>query len=762
MSSAKLSHRASVSWLFLAVFLLLPLAAVAQRSGKLEFPLAPKGGTTGHATETAPETNPKPKADRAVSALTERALKSIAVITHYGRDGSTDGVGTGFVISSDGRIATSLHVIGEARPITVHLHDGKKYDVEEILAWDRRLDLAVLRINATNLPALPLGDSDALTQGTSVIALGNPQGFEHSVVRGVLSARRDVEEVEMLQLAIPVEPGNSGGPVIDLDGHVQGVVTLKSAVTANLAFAMPINSLKPLLEKPNPVPMSRWLTIGALNPREWTTVNGGRWTQRAGRIKVEGAGRGFGGRALCLSTKTPPEPPYEIAVTVKLDDEAGAAGLVFGADGTDRHYGFYPSNGQLRLTRFDGPDVFSWQVIEEVRSKAYRRGDWNTLRVRVEKDRLVCFVNDEQVAELENPRFAGTQAGVAKFRETEAEFKIFQVGRSVGPEAIPAELASSIEREITDLPARSHPRLMEVLQTNVRASRSVLLERAQRLEQQAKRLRALADAVHRKQIESDLLKLLETDQPDLAHGALLIARLDNDELDPATYLRQIEAMAAELKSRLPKDATDHDRIEALRKYLFTENGFHGSRTDFYSFSNSYLNEVMDDREGLPITLSILFLELGRRIGVEDLHLTSTPGHALVKFTPADEPMKLIDPFEGGKYLSREEANEIVEQTTGSRLRGEHLQTADARETFIRVLRNLMGLAERNGSPETGLHYLDLILALEPNAPLEHLQRGMLRLKIGDTEGAREDLSWLIEAEPRGLDLERIAELLRSL
>jgi S1-C subfamily serine protease len=124
MSSAKLSHRASVSWLFLAVFLLLPLAAVAQRSGKLEFPLAPKGGTTGHATETAPETNPKPKADRAVSALTERALKSIAVITHYGRDGSTDGVGTGFVISSDGRIATSLHVIGEARPITVHLHDG--------------------------------------------------------------------------------------------------------------------------------------------------------------------------------------------------------------------------------------------------------------------------------------------------------------------------------------------------------------------------------------------------------------------------------------------------------------------------------------------------------------------------------------------------------------------------------------------------------------------------------------------------------------
>ena len=75
--------------------------------------------------------------------------------------------------------------------------------------------------------------------------------------------------------------------------------------------------------------------------------------------EVEGAGTGFGGRALCLAQKPSPARPFDIAVSVKLGDESGAAGLVFGADGQDRHFGFYPSAGQLRLTRFDGPNVFS-------------------------------------------------------------------------------------------------------------------------------------------------------------------------------------------------------------------------------------------------------------------------------------------------------------------------------------------------------------------------------------------------------------------
>src|ERR1700736_979903 len=89
------------------------------------------------------------------------------------------------------------------------------------------------------------------------------------------------------------------------------------------------------------------------------------------------------------ATRPRPAPavPYEVAVTVRLDDESGAAGLIFHADGGDKHYGFYPSGGQLRLTRFEGPDVLTWKILNQEASPHYKPGDWNTLKVRIEKDR---------------------------------------------------------------------------------------------------------------------------------------------------------------------------------------------------------------------------------------------------------------------------------------------------------------------------------------------------------------------------------------
>ena len=87
-----------------------------------------------------------------------------------------------------------------------------------------------------------------------------------------------------------------------------------------------------------------------------------------------------------------PAPPSTLKV--KYAPEDGAAGIAFCADGGDKHYGFYPTNGKLRLSRFEGPDVFSWQVLVEKPSEHYKPGDWNRLKVRVEKDKLQCFVND--------------------------------------------------------------------------------------------------------------------------------------------------------------------------------------------------------------------------------------------------------------------------------------------------------------------------------------------------------------------------------
>src|SRR5688572_3041299 len=279
-------------------------------------------------TLEAAELNEELSAAKTAQQIIDSARDSIVIIKQAAREGR-EGVGTGFVVSRDGLIATSLHVIGEARPLTVTFADGSTANVTEIHAWDRKLDLAVIRVGRTNLSRLRLGDSDNLKQGASVVAIGNPQGLNHSIVQGVVSAMRDFEFGPMIQLAIPIEPGNSGGPLLDMRGRVQGILNIKSLLTDNLGFAIPINAIKPLLEKPNSVPMEKWLAIGALNNALWQPIMGAQWRQRTGMITVEDSGRGFGGRALCLSKKEVPELPYEVAVTVLLDDESGAAGLAF-------------------------------------------------------------------------------------------------------------------------------------------------------------------------------------------------------------------------------------------------------------------------------------------------------------------------------------------------------------------------------------------------------------------------------------------------
>lgn len=258
---------------------------------------APAADTAGKPLKPAAEKqeakpNPAKGDSRSVADIAEQTRPSLVKIIQEGREGM-DGLGTGFIISEDGLIATNLHVIGEARRLKVETSDGKQHEVTEIHATDSRLDLALLRVVGKGYKPLILGDSGQVRQGDPIVAMGNPEGLDFSVVEGVLSATREIDGVPMLQMAMPIERGNSGGPVMDRQGRVLGLVTLKSMKTENLGFAMPVNDLKRLIEKPNPVPMSRWLTIGVLDRRLWKPMMGSIWTQHAG---VHQGGRDARGR----------------------------------------------------------------------------------------------------------------------------------------------------------------------------------------------------------------------------------------------------------------------------------------------------------------------------------------------------------------------------------------------------------------------------------------------------------------------------------
>jgi regulator of sirC expression with transglutaminase-like and TPR domain len=706
-----------------------------------------------------------PPASKTVEQLAEAARGSIVVIRTTGRDGKQQGLGTGFVVTKDGLIATNLHVLGEGRPIEIRTAGGKTYPVTAIHASDRSLDLALVRVEAKGLKALELGDSDSLKDGQAVVALGHPRGLEHSIVSGVVSGRQQIDGKKMIQVAIPIEQGNSGGPLLDMQGRVRAVITLKAQKTANLGFAMPVNALKALLARPNPVPIARWITIGTLNTEDWAVVHEGRWRQRNGTITADGIGAGFGGRSLCLWKHPLPKLPYEVTATVRLGDERDAGGLVFHADGGEKHYGFYPSNGELRFVRFMGPDVYSWKILFRESSPHYRPGEWNVLKVRVEKEKFRCYVNDQLVLEADDRGLTSGRVGLAKFRNSLVEFKNFRVAEKLPPSRPAAELVKRVHKTVTDIPPEGKPKakLVEKLLPDAPASLGVLRDKARQLEQQAARLRELAAAVHHKAVLGDLERATRGLDAgiDLIHAALLIARLDNEEVDVESYRQQVERMAREIAAGLPKKASDKQKLAALNKGLFEDRGFHGSRGDYYHRDNSYLNAVLDDREGLPITLSLLYIEVGRRLGLT-LEGVGLPGHFVVRHGPAKGKPQLIDVYEGGKSMSVEEADRKVRAITGEGLREEDLGSVSKRAILVRVLSNLRNLAKRDEDAAAFLRYTDSILAVTPDAAHERALRAELRWRTGDLAGALVDVDWLLENNPPGLDRQRLMELRRRL
>jgi serine protease Do len=169
-----------------------------------------------------------------------------------------EGGGTGFAIDDSGTIATNQHVIRGAKAVKVKLFSGKWIEQVDLLTEDHESDLALLRVKTSEpLNPVSLGDSDAVTVGERIIAIGNPLGLEYTLTDGLVSSRRILEGKPMIQMSVPVSPGNSGGPVINVHGQVVGVTTLQITGgffgrAQNLNMAVPIKALRALIKPEYP------------------------------------------------------------------------------------------------------------------------------------------------------------------------------------------------------------------------------------------------------------------------------------------------------------------------------------------------------------------------------------------------------------------------------------------------------------------------------------------------------------------------------
>ena len=181
------------------------------------------------------------------------------------------GAGSGFIIRSDGYILTNEHVVRDAQSLKVTLYGGKKYD-GRVVGTDPETDLAVVKIDEKNLPAVEMGDSNNLEPGQWVVAIGNPYGFHDTVTAGIISALgRSLEDPSrsgnLIQTDAAINPGNSGGPLVDLDGKVIGINEAIIANAQGIGFAIPINLAKNIAEeliKKGKVerPATPWLGVG--------------------------------------------------------------------------------------------------------------------------------------------------------------------------------------------------------------------------------------------------------------------------------------------------------------------------------------------------------------------------------------------------------------------------------------------------------------------------------------------------------------------
>ncbi|HEU5011118.1 MAG TPA: transglutaminase-like domain-containing protein [Roseiflexaceae bacterium] len=250
---------------------------------------------------------------------------------------------------------------------------------------------------------------------------------------------------------------------------------------------------------------------------------------------------------------------------------------------------------------------------------------------------------------------------------------------------------------------------------------------------------------------------------DLAQAALCIAWEDQNTDNLEVTLQHIAALVHDLRPRIDAGVTPHDHVAAINAYLFEECGFHGNTADYNDPANSFLDQVIARRTGLPITLSVLYMEVGRRLGLP-ISGVALPGHFLARYaTPIGAIY--IDPFHGGKLWSADACAQQIIDAYGAAspaLIRQIMQPPTKRAILARMLRNLKHTYVHMSDYQRALGAVERILLLEPHTPQEVRDRGLLRLHLDDLHRALDDIDQYVQAMPDASDVMVLREQMRPI
>jgi regulator of sirC expression with transglutaminase-like and TPR domain len=257
-------------------------------------------------------------------------------------------------------------------------------------------------------------------------------------------------------------------------------------------------------------------------------------------------------------------------------------------------------------------------------------------------------------------------------------------------------------------------------------------------------------------------ELIERPVVPLDEAALAIAAEEYPQLDIPSQLARLDALGALVRQREPVPRRAATTLKAVRDVLFVEVGFRGNEHSYYDPRNSYLNEVLERRLGIPISLSVLFMEVARRAGLA-LEGVGFPGHFLVKLRPEMGPEIFIDPYNGGELLTADECGARFKTgTQGREFDKRWLQGVTPKQILGRMLHNLKRIYVEQGDDVRAFWVIDRLLLLTPDDTDEIRDRGLVSARLGLKPAAARDLATYLERQPGAADAGEIRELLSTL
>jgi regulator of sirC expression with transglutaminase-like and TPR domain len=252
------------------------------------------------------------------------------------------------------------------------------------------------------------------------------------------------------------------------------------------------------------------------------------------------------------------------------------------------------------------------------------------------------------------------------------------------------------------------------------------------------------------------------DAVDLARGALLIAAEEYPQLAAEPYLQRLDVFAERVHDRLSEESAPLVVLQELSRVLFEEEGFRGNAGAYYEARNSFLNDVLDRRLGIPITLSVVYLEVGWRLGLP-LEGVNFPGHFLVRYS-GEALRLLVDPFNMGLIRFEADAQELLDRVYGGTvpLQPGYLRPASRRDILARILSNLKGIYFNQHDDVRALAAIDRALLLRPDDAEEVRDRGLVLARLGRPDEAAPELERYLQLQPEAGDGPRIRLLLQEL